>query len=110
VTPAPARPAAPAPVTVADDFEKLLAYEQGEQAEPPVSSAPDVRVVAPQITPAMLDEIAARVAERLTASVLGDSLRNAMTSAVRETVRAVVSETSERLVREEIDRIKNKKN
>lgn len=97
---------------IADDFAELLAFEQGERQEPPASMLPpppEIRVVTPEITPAMLDDIASRVADRLNASVFGDSLRDAMTAAVRETVRAVVSETSERLVREEIDRIKSKK-
>jgi hypothetical protein len=102
-------PSASFSVTVADDFAQLLAYEQGEQAEPPSAPAPEVRIVAPEITPAMLDEIAARVADRLSAGSFGETLRSAMATTVRDTVRSVVSETSERLVREEIDRIKNKK-
>lgn len=114
---APVKPVAPVePVAlvdpvypVADDFAQLLAYEQGEHPEPPSAPAADVRVVTPEITSEMLDEIATRVADRLNASLLGENLRNVMTATVRDTVRAVVSETSERLVREEIDRIKNKK-
>lgn len=112
VSPASAAPvAAPPPVTVADDFADLLAYEQGEKAAPPavVMPPPEVRVVSPEITTEMLDEIATRVADRLNAGPFAEALRNSMTSTVRDTVRAVVSETSERLVREEIDRIKNKK-
>lgn len=111
---APASPVAPAapvaPARVADDFEALLAYEQGEQQSPPVAlaPAPEIRVVTPEITGDMLEQIAARVAERLNASLFGDQLKAAMTDTVRETVRSVVSETSERLVRDEIDRIKSK--
>jgi hypothetical protein len=101
-----------APVTaprrdVADDFAELLAYEQGERPEPPATATAAVAAV-PQITDDMLDQIAARVAERLSAGLLGDQLKNLMAATVRDTVRAVVSETSERLVRDEIDRIKTK--
>jgi len=104
---APALPAAPG---VADDFAALLAYEQGDRPAPPMSVAPtpEIKVVAPEITEDMLNQIASRVADRLNASLFGDQLKAAMTDTVRETVRAVVSETSERLVRDEIDRIKNK--
>lgn len=94
---------------VADDFAQLLAFEQGEHHEPPMAAAPEIRVVAPEITQDMLDQIAERVAERLNASLFGDQLRETMTATVRDTVRSVVSETSERLVRDEIDRIKSKK-
>ena len=107
----PASQPAPAHATraVADDFAALLAFEQGEAPAPSLEAQPSVRVVVPEITPAMLDDIAARVADRLSATAFGDRLRDSMASAVRDTVRAVVSETSERLVRDEIDRIKNTK-
>jgi CheY-like chemotaxis protein len=100
----------PPAVAVADDFAALLAFEQGDHSALPVQQpAPVVEVVAPTITDEMLDQIAARVADRLNNAVFGDELRNAMTAAVRETVRTVVSETSERIVRDEIDRIKSKR-
>lgn len=104
VTPAPAR-------DVADDFATLLAFEQGEHphrpAHEPTAAAPVIGHAAPrEITDAMLDQIADRVAERLNAGSLGDQLRDAMTATIRETVRAAVSETSERLVRDEIARLK----
>ena len=99
----------PAHQAVADDFAALLAFEQGETPAPSLETSQAVRVVAPEITPGMLDEIAARVADRLSAATFGDRLRDSMAAAVRETVRAVVSETSERLVRDEIERIKNTK-
>ena len=54
----------------------------------------------------MLDQIAERVAARLNAASLGEHLRAEITATIRETVHAVVSETSERLVRDEIARIK----
>ena len=93
------------------DFAELLAYEQGERVAPPVRQ-PAPTVAAPAVahfTDEMLDQIAARVAERLRASMLGDQLRDAMTTAVRETVRSVVADTSERIVRDEIDRIRSKR-
>jgi CheY-like chemotaxis protein len=111
----PAAPSADAALSpIADDFAALLAYEQGEQPHPPTaaSAAPEVKVVAPEVTDDMLDQIAARVADRLSASAFGDWLKDAMASTmretVRETVRTVVAETSERLVRDEIERIKSK--
>ncbi|MGH9201945.1 MAG: hypothetical protein ACRD2A_12005, partial [Vicinamibacterales bacterium] len=55
-------------------------------------------VSAAELTDAQIEEIARRVADKLAAGVLGDRLR--------EEVRRVASETSERLVREEIERIR----
>jgi len=116
---APAAPIAPsAPPTsfaassVADDFAALLAFETGEpvphQDLPAAPATPTVvaPAVPPEITSEMLDQIADRVAERLSAGGLGADLRHSMTEAIRDTVRAVVSDTSERLVRDEIARIK----
>ncbi|MEY4093059.1 MAG: hypothetical protein RLZZ53_258, partial [Acidobacteriota bacterium] len=109
VAPAPAAPAIESQSPIADDFAALLAFEQGEHPHPPVASvAPEIQVVTPEITDAMLDQIAARVADRLSASGFGDQLREAMASTMRDTVRSVVSETSERLVRDEIERIKSR--
>lgn len=117
-TPAPMT-ATPAPMSarvdargIADDFAALLAYEQGEPVEVPAIDAPataaPLEVPAPQITDAMLDQIAARVAERLSAGLFNEQLKDALTGSVRDTVRSIVSETSERLVRDEIDRIKSR--
>ena len=92
---------------VADDFAALLAYEQGESPAPIVTPAP-VAALALQITDEMLDQIASRVAERLSAGRFGDQLKIVVTDTVRDTVRTIVSDTSERLVRDEIDRIKNR--
>lgn len=94
---------------VADDFAALLAFEQGEPHFAPRPPAPVIHTVTPEITDDMLDQIATRVADRLSTGPFGDRLREAMTETMRETVRAVVSETSERLVREEIERIRSKK-
>lgn len=104
------------PGGVADDFAALLAFEQGEQPPPAPVPAPAtavdtppvpvvVHVAAPEITPEMLDQIASRVAERLNEGLFADHMRAAMTTTVRDTVRSVVSETSERLVRDEIARV-----
>jgi hypothetical protein len=100
---------------VADDFAALLAFEQGEpHFAPPRPRAavapppPVIQTVTPEITDDMLDQIATRVADRLNAGLFGNRLREAMTETMRETVRAVVTETSERLVREEIERIRSK--
>jgi len=82
-------PPPPAPARrLADRFETMLAVEQGElppsALEPPVSGS-DAELV---------DRVARRVVEQL-----GDS-------AVRQLAAEIVSRTAERLVREEIDRIK----
>jgi hypothetical protein len=52
-----------------------------------------------EVTEAQIEAIAQRVADKLSAGVLGDRLR--------DTVARIVSETSERLVREEIARIRS---
>jgi hypothetical protein len=62
----------------------------------------------PQITDDMLERVSGRVAERVQGSFSIDHLRDAIAGAIRDTVRAVVSETSDRLVREEIERIRSK--
>lgn len=118
----PPPPAAATQSPIADDFAALLAFEQGEQsalaredsgdragaASGREGVAPEVKVATPEITEQMLDQIAARVAERLSASAFGEQLKDAMTSTMRDAVRSVVSETSERLVRDEIARIKSR--
>lgn len=115
--PAPVPPTpdvhSPASRDVADDFADLLAFEQGERSHPPMAAVPEPPppvVIQPEITDAMLDQIAERVVERLNAGLFADHLREAMTTTVhdtvRDTVRTVVSETSERLLRDEIARVK----
>jgi len=86
--------ASPAPSSlVAEAFAKLLALEDGEPGARPV------RLVSgddePHVTEALVEEITRRVIERLT-------------DAVRAAVVEVVSEVAERLVREEIERIRQK--
>jgi CheY-like chemotaxis protein len=85
---APLAPLAPA-FTPADAFALLLAEEQGE-VPPPVVSQP-----LGELSDAMVDRIADRVADRLTHGVLGESLRR------------TVHDVSERLVRDEITRIRS---
>ena len=72
---------------VADAFESLLAAEQGEVELP---QTPTI-----EISDDVIDRIAARVAEHLTGSVL------------IETVSRVAGTVTERLVREEIERIRS---
>jgi CheY-like chemotaxis protein len=93
----PSRPPAPviASTTLADAFSALLAVEQGETGAVPVrlitAAAP-----APELTEELIDKIARRVAERLAPDV------------VRDVVSQVVSEVAERLVRDEIARIRRR--
>ena len=116
VPPAPSAPPQlvppPAPVTpavaasesissrsiIADAFSALLAAEQGEPGATPV-----VRLSgngsAPVVTDAMVDDVARRVIEKLA---LGSS--DQMSAVVRQ----IVSDVAERLVREEIDRIRSR--
>ena len=89
-----AQPAAAGPgSTIADAFAALLAAEQGEQTSPVRLAVGDgARVVTDELA----EEVTRRVIERLGRA------------AVRGVVADVVSEIAERLVREEIDRIRNK--
>ena len=86
----PTAPAAPAAAGfgAADAFAVLLAEEQGEVA-PPLVPQPIV-----ELSDNMVDRIADRVAERLMQSAFGERLRD------------TVHNVSERLVREEIQRIR----
>lgn len=97
---APARPATPPPATspvadagppvmevVADAFADLLAAETNAPPAPPPSGG-----VA--VSDGLVDQVTARVVERLSGDRLTDEIR------------AIVSETAERIIREEIRRIK----
>jgi CheY-like chemotaxis protein len=89
--------AAPALVAVADAFAALLEAEQQGGVMPPATAEvtmPSVPYQAPVLTDALVDDVVERVVQRLG----GDSLR--------EAVLRVVSQTAERLVREEIERLK----
>jgi CheY-like chemotaxis protein len=99
--PVAAREAAPAPapiaVPVADAFAALLEAEQQGAGIPPAPrevTMPGVPLGAPVVTDALVDAVAERLAQRLG----GGSLQEAVARAV--------SETAERLVREEIERLK----
>jgi DNA-binding response OmpR family regulator len=100
-------PKAPA-TRVAADFVQLLAFEQGERNEPPAPPQPEIRVVAPEVTDAMLDQIAARVTDRLTASAFGDQLSSSIVAAMQDSVRSQVFEASERLVRDAVSMVVSK--
>ena len=89
--PRPARTAPSTPdVPVADRFALLLAEEQGEA---PVV-APAAALPAPPLTDRDIDRIALRVAERLAETPLAAD------------VQRIVAEVAERLVKEEIQRIR----
>ncbi|MDP1571822.1 MAG: hypothetical protein Q8L86_17635, partial [Vicinamibacterales bacterium] len=78
--------AGPPMASVADAFAVFLADEQGDGFAPPAPAVP--------VTEHLIDEVTARVAARLATGGLSDE------------VRAIVVETAERLVREEIRRIR----
>jgi CheY-like chemotaxis protein len=78
---------------VADAFSALLAVEQGEPGAVPVRLTLGA---APQINDELIEQVTARVIDRLGHATL------------RNVVADVVSAVAERLVREEIERIRNK--
>jgi len=93
VLPSAASPAAPPVPPLADAFAALLAAEQG--APNPVPAWPPVRVVeVPVVSDDLVEQVTRRVLDRLSDRV------------VRETVADLVSTIAERLIREEIERIK----
>jgi len=79
---------------VADAFSALLAVEEGEPGAAPVLIPSGFQ--GPVVTPALVDQIAQQVVERLAPD------------AARDLVRDVVAEVAERLVREEIERLRSK--
>jgi DNA-binding response OmpR family regulator len=78
---------------VADMFAALFAAEQGESVAPAVPAAPPPPQPA-ALTDSLVDEVTRRVVERLAPD------------AAHDLVAQIVSEVAERLVREEISRIK----
>jgi CheY-like chemotaxis protein len=78
---------------VADMFAALFAAEQGESVAPAVPAAPPQGEPA-AVTDSLVDEVTRRVVERLAPD------------AAHDLVAQIVSEVAERLVREEISRIK----
>jgi CheY-like chemotaxis protein len=93
VAPAAPAPEAPAFPRLGDAFAALLA---AEQASPAAAAAPVWPTAVPASVPGgeLVDEVTRRVLDRMS------------DRAVRETVSDLVSQVAERLVREEIERIK----
>jgi CheY-like chemotaxis protein len=81
---------------IADAFSALLAAEQGEPGAAPPRLAGN-GTSAPVVTDRMIDDVAKRVIQRLA---LGSSEQ------MQAMVKEIVSSVAERLVREEIDRIR----
>ncbi|MBA3271381.1 MAG: hypothetical protein H0T71_12810 [Acidobacteria bacterium] len=75
---------------MADAFAAMLAEEQGEF----VPAQGQYAATPIELSDEVIDRIAARVADRLTRGLLGQNLTR------------TVSEVSERLIREEIERIR----
>jgi hypothetical protein len=80
---------------IAEAFSALFAAEQGEPGATPIRLGANGS--APVVTDAMVDDVAKRVIQRLA---LGSSEQ------MNGVVKQIVSEVAERLVREEIDRIR----
>jgi CheY-like chemotaxis protein len=88
----PVNPVNPAsPVSLDQAFAALLAAEQGQALPPPGHAEPAPRGWPETVPEAVIDAVVGKVIARM-----GD-----------ETMRAAVLDAAERLVREEIDRIKN---
>jgi hypothetical protein len=81
---------------IAEAFSALFAAEQGEPGATPIRFGTNGS--APVVTDAMVDDVAKRVIQRLA---LGSSEQ------MNGIVKQIVSDVAERLVREEIDRIRN---
>jgi hypothetical protein len=79
---------------IAEAFSALLAVEQGEPGAVPVRLVTGPAV--PEITDELIEEITRRVIERLAPG------------AVRDVVSDVVAQVAERLVREEITRLRHR--
>lgn len=87
------RAAVSGPDLVAEAFAALLALEEGAPGARPVRLV--TGDVEPRVTEALVEELTRRIIERLAPD------------AVRAVVADVVSDVAERLVREEIERIRN---
>ena len=87
-------PAAAEPHLVAQAFTALLALEEGEPGARRVRLTTGEGEVT--LTDALIEDLTQRVIERLAPDL------------VRDVVKQVVAEVSERLVREEIERIRNR--
>ena len=91
--PAPPKPTLPPPL--ADVFAALVAATPHAPVMPDLPAAPPAKAGGPALTPDLVNEIARRAIDQLSARVL------------RETGPAIISELAERLVKEEIDRLKS---
>jgi len=97
------RPAVAAFPSVADAFAAILAAEQGEPASATRPGWPIIQAPAPEpAAPAPLD-----LSDDQVNRIVGQVLDRMSDRIVRETVTGIATDTAERLVREEIDRIKN---
>jgi hypothetical protein len=98
-SPASPPPVAPGSGLIAEAFAALLALEDGQPGAKPVrlttGDGHPPPAAEPVISDAVIEDIVRRVVERLGPA------------AVRAVVVDVVSEVSERLVKEEIERIRN---
>ena len=88
------------PETLADEAKHPREVDLSFVVAPRKGETGAGAVPAAEITDAQIEMIAQRVVDKLAAGVIGERLR--------ETVARIVSETSERLVREEIARIRSK--
>ena len=93
-SPLPEGAVSPARNIVADAFTALLAVEQGEPGAAPIRLTSSTE--QPVVTEALVDELTRRIVARLAPD------------SVRDVVAQVVSEVAERLVREEIERIRSR--
>jgi CheY-like chemotaxis protein len=96
VPPTPAAPNRPAPVmpaSLADAFAALLAAEQRIGLQPSAATVPLATAPVEQASPVVTEELINAVAERVLARLTDQS-------------RPTILDTAERLVREEIERIK----
>ena len=108
--PAPPPPPPPAPAPrptlppLADAFAALLAAEQSAPAPPAAPPWPAPSASSPSLSPAATPRLA--VTDDLVEQVTHRVLERLSDQIVRDTVSEIVSATAERLVREEIERIK----
>jgi CheY-like chemotaxis protein len=87
-------PNAPPLPALADAFAALLAAEQGEPQSPDAGAWPATMPAAAAVNDELIEDVIRRVLDRLSETV------------VREAVADVASKVAERLIREEIERIK----
>jgi CheY-like chemotaxis protein len=96
LVPAPTSDSGSGRSIIAEAFSALFAAEQGEPGATPIRFGTNGS--APVVTDAMVDDVAKRVIQRLA---LGSS------DQMNGIVKQIVSDVAERLVREEIDRIRS---